>query len=99
MSRVLASSFFALAFLASAGVAVTPDDGAPALVVVPPWLPAEAGLQIVLDAGGRVLEAESGGRLIRARFDEPDFLSRLYGRGAALVVATGARPCSGTDRA
>jgi hypothetical protein len=99
LSRVVAPSFFVLALVVCAGVALRPIPDNPALVIVPPWLPAEAGLQIVLEAGGRVLASEGEGRVIRARFDQPGFAGQLYARGAALVLASNDRPCTGSVKA
>ena len=94
LSRIVSSTFFAGAFTAAVTVALRPLPGEVALVVLPPWIAPEAGLHLVIQAGGSLLSAGGGGRLVRARFESPLGLSGLYAGGAVLVVRGSASPCS-----
>lgn len=67
--------------------------------MLPPWISSPAGIELVGDAGGRLLSVEGGGRLIRATFDREDFLARLYGRGLTLVLRSRSLPCAPGDPA
>ena len=97
--RVFSSSFFIAALAASAAVTLPPLPDGAAVVIMAPWVGPTSGVELVAAAGGRLLSTERDGFLIRARFEGPAYLSRLYAGGAVLVLRGEAQPCGSGEAA
>jgi hypothetical protein len=55
-------------------------------IVAPPWYRLGETVALIQDADGRIVDMRGPANLIIAHSDDPNFVQRLYGAGAWLVV-------------
>jgi len=82
----IAGLFAVLAAILPAALALAPKPGAPVAVIAFPWADDGAALRIVAAAQGDLIAAPRHGGIAIATSLAADFVARLYGAGAALVI-------------
>ncbi|HEY7386425.1 MAG TPA: hypothetical protein VH743_22410 [Beijerinckiaceae bacterium] len=82
---VLAFMFSVLCLLGPLALALSPRDGEAVAVLAMPW-PGASASATVAAADGRLLDLVANQLLAIAVDDSPEFVSRLYGAGALLVI-------------
>ena len=81
-------------------IGISPRSGDQVAVMVAPWQPSSAAMEVVAAAGGRFVRSGFADWVVVASSSRPDFASRLYSAGAWIVAdPTAAGACLVEQRA